>query len=78
MKDWFNLEEDLSKKRLKICYACPLYSKKHGGLCNNNLWLDVNSGDVSTTEKQGYQRGCGCKLSFKTKVPTAKCPVNKW
>jgi len=73
-----NNKEELSKNRLKICYSCPLYSSKLGGMCNNRLWYNVNTGDVSTTEKLGYKRGCGCKLSAKTRVPEAHCPVNKW
>ena len=47
IKNIFNLNEDMSNNRLKICYACPLYSTKMGGMCNNKLWLNVNTGDVS-------------------------------
>lgn len=74
----FNLNEDISKNRLKICYRCPLYSNKLGGICNSRLWLDVNTGDVSTTMKKGYVRGCGCRLIPKTRLPNEKCPANKW
>ena len=51
----FNLNEDISKNRLKVCY-------KLGGICNNRLWLNVNTGDVSTTMKPGYINGCSCRL----------------
>lgn len=78
INDVFNINEDISKNRLNICYRCPLYSTKFGGICNSKLWLNVNTGDVSTTEKPGYKTGCGCKLSAKTRVPNAKCPVEKW
>lgn len=54
--------EEISKNRLKICYACPLYSTKLGGVCNNRLWLNPNTGDVSSTPKPGYQNGCSCRL----------------
>lgn len=74
----FNLNEDISKNRLKICYRCPLYSNKLGGICNSRLWLDVNTGDVSTTMKKGYVRGCSCRLIPKTRLPNEKCPANKW
>ena len=74
----FNLNEDISKNRLKICYRCPLYSNKLGGICNSRLWLDVNTGDVSTTMKKGYVRGCGCRLLSKTRLPNEICPANKW
>lgn len=78
INDVFNINEDISKNRLNICYRCPLYSTKFGGICNSKLWLNVNTGDVSTTEKPGYKTGCGCKLSAKTRVSNAKCPVEKW
>lgn len=78
IKEVFNINEDLSKSRLKICYACPLYSKRLGGLCNNDLWLNVNTGEVSSVEKEGYIRGCGCRLLAKTRLPEATCMAGKW
>lgn len=44
----FGINTDISKPRLRICYACPLYSPKLGGVCNNKLWLNLLTGDVST------------------------------
>lgn len=77
-KELLNLGEDLSKNRLKICYSCPLYSNKLGGICNSKLWLNVNTGDVSTTAKPGYVRGCSCRLNAKTRLANATCPASKW
>ena len=74
----FNINEDISKNRLKICYRCPLYSNKLGGICNSRLWLTRNTGDVSVIMKPGYIKGCGCRLRSKTRLPNAKCPVDKW
>ena len=74
----FNINEDISKKRLKICHSCPLFYKKYGGICNSNLWLNVNTGDVSTKKKTGYVQGCNCRLLAKTRLPNATCPANKW
>ena len=48
------LNKDLSEERLKVCYSCPLYSTKLGGLCNSRLWLNPNTGDISTIKKEGY------------------------
>lgn len=78
VKEILNLNQDLSQNRLKICYSCPLYTTKLGGMCNNKLWLNVNTGDVSMKNKQGYKRGCGCRLLSKTRLPNAVCPVGKW
>ena len=72
------LNKDLSEERLKVCYSCPLYSTKLGGLCNSRLWLNPNTGDVSTTKQEGYKNGCGCRLLAKTKIPEASCPLKKW
>ncbi|MDE5977509.1 MAG: hypothetical protein K2G70_03460 [Turicibacter sp.] len=44
------LNKDISKERLEVCYYCPLYSNKFGGLCNSRLWYNPNTGDVSTTK----------------------------
>ena len=78
VKELFNLNKELSQNRLKICYSCPIYSKKLGGLCNNKLWLNPETGDVSTTQKEGYIRGCGCRTASKTRLPNAKCVAGKW
>lgn len=78
VKNLLNLDEDLSKSRLRICYSCPLYSNKFGGMCNDKLWLNPNTGDVSIKSKPGYKRGCGCLLLAKTRLLNVKCPVEKW
>lgn len=70
--------EDISNRRLQICYKCPLYKNILGGICNSNLWYNSNTGDVSDVKKDGYVNGCGCRLSSKTRVITAKCPNGKW
>lgn len=78
VRELANIGEDLSKSRLKICYRCALFSPKFGGICNSRLWLNVNTGDVSTIEKPGYVNGCSCRLQAKTRLPNAKCPAGKW
>ncbi len=78
VKNIFNLNQDISNRRMQICYTCPLFLKKLGGVCNSRLWLNPNNGDVSTIKKEGYLKGCGCLLKSKTRLPEAKCPVNKW
>lgn len=78
IKEVFNINEDISNNRLRVCYSCPLYSSKLGGICNSKLWLNVNTGDVSINEKPGYINGCSCRLAAKTRLPEAKCPAGKW
>lgn len=72
------LNKDISEGRLKICKDCPLYLESLGGICNRKLWLNPETEDVSIEEKDGYVRGCNCRLRAKTKLANAKCPAGKW
>ena len=47
-------------------------------MCNDKLWYNANTGDVSVYEQDGYKRGCGCRLLAKTRLTNASCPLNKW
>ena len=78
IKELFNLNKELSDSRMKICYICPLFLNKFGGICNNRLWLNVDTGDISVNKKEGYKNGCGCRLLSKTRLPNAECPLKKW
>lgn len=78
MNDLLGLNKDIKSERIKICYMCPLYSKKLGGKCNNKLYLNPLTGEISSEPKDGFKNGCGCKLDFKTTVSEAHCPLNKW
>lgn len=64
--------------RLEICKECPLYKDVYGGQCNPRLWLNPKTGEVSTTSKEGFYKGCGCALQFKTANPDNVCPALKW
>lgn len=71
--------EDLSKNRLEICRKCKLYKKaSYGEICNNNLFLNPETDEVSVFPKQGFYKGCGCRLAAKTTLSTAHCPAKKW
>lgn len=78
LNEVLGLNKDISKGRLKICYQCPLYSTELGGKCNNRLWLNIETGDVSMVSKPGYKNGCGCRILAKTTLPNAVCPLGKW
>lgn len=78
LNNLLNINEEMSKNRLKICYACPLFTSRFGGMCNSRLWLNPNTGDVSLVEEKDYKRGCGCVLSAKTRVASQSCPAGKW
>ena len=72
------LNVDLKEKRLEICHKCPLFKDILGGLCNSELYLNPKTGDVSREQKDGYYRGCGCRLQAKATLVTASCPIKKW
>lgn len=71
--------EDLSGARLLVCKDCPLYKEtKLGPQCNPALYLNAETGETSVTKKEGYIRGCGCRLNAKTRNEDAECPNGKW
>lgn len=73
------LNKDASEARMKICKQCPLFKKTIvGPICNSRLWLDLETGEISTTKKDRYKNGCGCRLEAKTTLLSAVCPINKW
>lgn len=76
----FGLNTNISEARLRICKKCPLYkvSSLLGEICNSKLWYNPNTGDVSIDKKDGYVRGCGCRLRAKTTIYNATCPAKKW
>lgn len=78
VNELLGLNKDLSKERMKVCQKCPLYSPKFGGLCNNKLYIDPNTNDISVNAKDGYVRGCGCRLLAKTALLDARCMIGKW
>lgn len=78
VKELLNLNQSLSESRLEICYRCPLFLNKLGGICNDKLWYNPNTGDISTTKKVGYKNGCSCRIRAKARLANAKCPLDKW
>lgn len=78
INELLGLNKDIKQERLKICQMCPLLLNKLGGICNSKLWLNPNTGQISTTAKDGYKNGCGCRIQAKTALPNAKCPLGKW
>lgn len=78
VNEMLGLNEDLQEKRMKICRECPIFKDILGGICNSELWLNPETGDVSTEKDYGYYRGCGCRLKAKTTLSTAVCPARKW
>ena len=74
-----NKEEDLYQHRIEICKKCELISKNSFGyICDSKKCIDPDTKDVYYFPKKGLICGCGCRLEAKTRVPSAKCVLNKW
>lgn len=73
-----NKNGDISKQRMQICLECPIYSTRFGGQCNGKLYLNPKTNDISLERKQGYFKGCNCRLNAKTRIKAEKCPAGKW
>lgn len=73
-------EEILHKKRIVICKECGLYNKDgvFGPECNNKIFLNPITNEISNIPKSGFYKGCSCVLSSATRVIDKKCPVGKW
>lgn len=71
--------QELYEKRLAICKKCPLFKESGVGfVCNRQLWMNPETGEVSTENIVNWVRGCGCRLNAKLRIPSMKCPANKW
>ena len=72
--------EQLAASRMRICKKCPLYKLKWYiiPVCNNKLYMNPDTKDVSTSEKKGYIRGCGCNLEYRTMNPKMHCLCKRW
>lgn len=64
-------------QRLEICKKCPIFSPNRG-ICNPKLYLNPDTGEVSTESKFGFIRGCGCNIFFKAKNKSNHCNAGKW
>lgn len=68
-------EEYIFSLREKICNGCPL---KNGNNCDTQRWINPQTLEVVTSPKDGFIRGCGCRLSAKQKSRLSRCPANFW
>lgn len=71
-------EQDLSESRMKICRECPLFTDRLGGVCDSKKCWDTNKKELVSAPGKRIICGCGCRLLAKTKLPRAKCVLNKW
>ena len=63
--------------RLEICERCGIYDSARK-LCDGQLYLNPETNEVSTHNRFGYYKGCGCYIPRKVLNANAKCPAKKW
>ena len=79
INEFMGKNEELAIERMSICRACPLGLESTIGLmCDPDLWINPETNETSTYSKDGYVRGCGCRLAAKTTLPDNHCIINKW
>ena len=71
--------EDLFQKRIDVCRQCKLHKVDSifGETCNSKLYLNPETNQTSTYPRKGYYNGCGCRLQAKSRLKSAKCPLEK-
>lgn len=71
--------EEFAEKRMKICEACAIMkSTSAGPKCDNQKWLNPETNESSVFFKDGWIKGCGCLLKYKTTNENNHCPAKKW
>lgn len=69
----------LKNERMRICHKCPLFTESNiGPMCDPNKYLNPVTGEFRYSSKEGYIKGCGCRLSAKATLEDAHCPADKW
>lgn len=77
IRELIKSNEEISQERLLICKKCSIVKLK-SLICNNNLYVNPYNNHFSITQKEGYYKGCGCRLKAKTTLINEKCPAGKW
>lgn len=78
VNEMLGLNKDIVEARIKICKKCPIYLNKYGGICNSKLWINPKTDEISTEKKDGYVKGCGCRIQAKATLINASCIAGKW
>lgn len=74
------LDKSLIEERMNICKKCPIYKEHsiHGGICDSSKYISKDGQRWSYFKKDGFVKGCGCKLNNKTKYSTNHCIIDLW
>ena len=67
----------MQEERFSICRKCGIFNVSKE-TCNEFLYINPKNNDISTQQKDGYIKGCGCYIPTKIKRESNHCPANKW
>ena len=72
--------DEFVKKRLEICANCPIVKMDSvwGPICDNKKYISPDGNDWSFFPKDGWKRGCGCKLRYRANSSSKHCIAGKW
>lgn len=72
--------EEFAKKRLEICRACPLcrIDNESGPVCDNKKYISPDGAVASYFPREGWKKGCGCRLQIKCANINKHCIIGKW
>jgi hypothetical protein len=80
LNEFLRKNEEMQQERLEICSKCPICDKEtpFGYMCSDKLWIHPATNEVSSFARDGFIRGCGCRLNAKTTLKDNHCIINKW
>lgn len=70
-------EQELSESRMKICKECPLYNSEKDTCDSKKCW-DTEEDKLVDYPGKTVICGCGCYCKKKSRVPSAKCVLDRW
>lgn len=74
------LDKSFSEERMNICKQCPIFKEHpvYEGICDSSKYISKDGTRWSYFKRDGYVKGCGCKLNSKTRNINNHCIINLW
>lgn len=71
--------EKFVEERLAICKLCPIVRMTEFGMkCDDRKYISPDGTQGSFFKKDGWKKGCGCRLVNKCANINNHCIVGKW
>lgn len=68
-----------AEERMAICKKCAMMTNDPtwGPTCDSTKFLNPETNESSKFPHVGWVRGCGCRMKWKVKSPSAHCVAKK-